>query len=329
MKSLKKSLIGISLISLFLLSAGSQLTARSEGVTISENLGAITVQTNGLTVKIIPSQGHLMWWHGNKSDADEMYKLQLVKIQEYFGDDDILDDRTELVGGKFYNLITEDWVSNVNDTDPDHVIITLSLLGLAGGADIHLVMHIYTEDTLIEGTEVMIDATHEIKFDIIINNWEFSAGAQGIGIQSYLDEVQKRHTMRLRNGTSLENGTLLRRMNFESDEFDGNVVAFYEWTQTADVFDENDTYVETVDVGTAYFDDLITAPPTGAAGNKEGLGHLWLTYPNYGNESKLVHDPIIGVNEEYFTESVPLYYASIIGGLIVLGTIVVIARRRK
>ena len=103
MKSLKKSLIGISLISLFLLSAGSQLTARSEGVTISENLGAITVQTNGLTVKIVPSQGHLMWWHGNQSDADEMYKLQLVKIQEYFGDDDILDDRTELVGGKFYN----------------------------------------------------------------------------------------------------------------------------------------------------------------------------------------------------------------------------------
>ena len=220
-------------------------------------------------------------------------------------------------------------MSDINDTDPDHIIITLSLLGLVSGADIHLVMHIYTQDTTIPDTEVMIDAQHEIKFDIIINNWGFQPGAKGIGIQTYLYEVQERHTMRVRNGTSLENGTLLRQMKFESEEFDDNVVAFFEWTETADVFDENDTYVDTIDVGTAYFDDLTTNPPTGATGGAEGLAHLWLTYPNYGNESKMVHDPIIGVNEEYFTESVPLYYASIIGGLIVIGTIAVIIRKRK
>jgi hypothetical protein len=326
MKSLKKSIIGISLIGLFLLTIGSQLAAgETDEISVSENLGAITINTEYLTVKIVPEQAHLMWWYGNKTDGDEMYKLQLMKIREYMGDDEILDNQTEL-GGLAYNLITGSWTSAIVE-GVDEVTITLSLLGLANGANLYLVMHIYAVDTPIDGSDQVTDALVEVKFDIIIDNWDFSPLAQGVAIQSYLTEVQHRHTVRVRNGTVAENGNTTRTMQFTNE--DDEAVAYYEWTTFADVYNSTDDLVDTVDVGTAYFEDLAT-PPLDTPGNAEGLGHLWLTYPNYGDGFKLMHDPTIGINEEYFSDSLGLNLVAIFGGLSLATVItIVIARRKK
>ncbi|MBK5112875.1 MAG: hypothetical protein KGD59_14125 [Candidatus Heimdallarchaeota archaeon] len=328
MKSLKKSIIGISLIGLFLLTLGSQLVAgETEEISVSENLGAITVSTEYLTVKIIPTQAHLMWWYGNKTDADEIYKLQLVKIREFVGADEVLDDQTEL-GGLSYNLITGAWVSDIVEGD-DEVTITLSLEGLANGADVYLIMHIYTLDVPVEGTDQVTDALTEVKFDIIVDNWDFSPAAQGIAIQTYLTEIQHRHRVRVRNGTVAENGNTTRTMQFESEDLGDKVVAYAEWTNFANVYNDTDDLVETIVVGTTYFEDPGT-PPTDVPGFAEGLGHLWITYPNYGDDYKMVHDPTIGINEDAFTNNLGLYLGTILGGLTLVSIIaIVIVRRRK
>ena len=327
MKSFKKSIIGISLIGLFLLTLGSQLAAgETDEISVSESMGAITVNTEYFSVKIVPDQAHLMWWYGNKTDGDEMYKLQLMKIREYMGDDDILDNQTEL-GGLTYNLITAAWTSDIV-VGEDNATITLSLEGLANGADLYLVMHIYTVDTPIDGSDQVTDALVEVKFDIIINNWDFSPLAKGVAIQSYLTEVQHRHRVLVRNGTVAENGNTTRTMQFASEAHDDEAVAYAEWTTFANVYNSTDDLVDTIDVGTAYFEDLAT-PPIDTPGFAEGLGHLWLTYPNYGDEHKLVHDPTIGINAELFTETAGLNLAIIIGGLSIATIITIIVARRK
>lgn len=327
MKSLKKSIIGVSLIGLFLLTLGSQLVAgETEEISVSENLGAITVNTEFLTVRIVPDQAHLMWWYGNQTDGNEMYKLQLMKIREFMGADDVLDDQTEL-GGLAYNLITSAWTHDIVEGD-EEVTITLSLEGLANGADVYLVMHIYTVDTPVEGTDSVTEALTEVKFDILVNNWDFSPVAQGLAIQSYLTEVQHRNRVRVRNGTVAENGNTTRTMQFESEEYNDNAVAFAEWSTFADIYNATDDYEETIQVGTVYFEDLAT-PPVDTPGFADGLGHLWLTYPNYGDNMKLVHDPTIGINADAFTDSLGLNLGTIIGGLTLVTIVAIVIVRSK
>ncbi|NHJ41183.1 MAG: hypothetical protein FK731_14215 [Asgard group archaeon] len=324
---MKKRIISIIFISLILIPVTSQLiSAETEEISVSDNLGAINIATDYMTVKIIPSQGQLMWWFGNKSSADEMYKLQLLKIQEFTGDDDFLDDRSEL-GGIAYNLISNDWTYDIYEGD-NQVTITLTLADLANGADIKLIMNIYTINEPIDGTDQFVDALTELKFDIIVNNWVFNQNAAGIAIESYLTEVQDRHRVQVRNGTVTENGTNTRTMQFTSDEYKEQAVAYYEWTTFANVYDEFDILVDTIDVGTCFFADMVE-PPTGSQGFDDGQDHLWLTYPNYGDGLKMIHDPIIGINEDIFTNGLSLYLLPVIGGLTFISLVVIIIRKKK
>lgn len=323
----KKIMIGIILISLFLIPITPQLTsATNSKIGVGQSGGTITITTEEMTIKIVPNQAHIMWWLGNHSTADEMYKLQLLKIREFMGDDAILDDKTEF-GGISYNLISNDWVVDV-DEDETEVTITLSLLGLANGADIYLIMHVYNNDTPINGTDQVAEGLTELKFDIIVDNWSFSPMAKGIAIQTYVTEVQHRHRVQIRNGTLTENGNATRKMLFESNGWNAPI-AYFEWAEFANVYNSTtEELVDTIDVGTAYFDDL-ASPPTEAPGFKEGLAHLFLTYPKYGDDLKMVHDPSIGINTDAATVGFSLFILPVIGGLFASAAVLFIVKRRK
>ncbi|NHJ48707.1 MAG: hypothetical protein FK733_13060 [Asgard group archaeon] len=320
----KKLILGIAIIGMFVIPAGVELATAADGpIRYSEIATAVTIQTDYLNVKIVPDQGHLMWWSG-RNNTDEMYKLQLVKIQEFDGNDTVLDDKFELLGQP-YNLITGDWVYTIDEQE-NQLTITLSILGLPNGADMHLVMKVYATETPIEGTDRTVKALEEMKFDIIVDNWDFSENAQGYAIQTYLTELRSRNRVRVRNGTVAENGPNLRTMQFGYDGIE-NPTAFYAWTTFANIYDASDILVDTVDVGTAYFDDL-ASPPEEADGYQEGLAHLFLTYPNYGDDHKMVHDPIVGVNDQ----PVNLWIAvglPVGTGLLLVGIIVSIVILRK
>ncbi|MHA1156812.1 MAG: hypothetical protein ACTSQK_11960 [Candidatus Heimdallarchaeota archaeon] len=319
----KKIFIGIALIGIFLLPIGSQMVAADTSIGHQNANGIVTITTGKMTIKLIPDSAHLMWYYGNHSDADEMFKLQLLRIREYMGDDDTLDAMTEL-GGLSYNLVTEDWDYEIVEGDGE-LTITLSLLGLANGANIYLIMHVYEEDEPIEGSDQVTDGLTELKFDIIVEDWTFSPMAKGYAIHSYLTEVQKRNRVQVRNGTGAENGNTTRTMQFDSDDSD-IPAAYYEWATTADIYNSTEHLVDTIDVGTAYFDDLIVTP-TDVPGFADGLGHLWLTYPKYGDDLKMVHDPTIGINVEAYTA--PLYLLPIFAGLFTVSVIALVVKKRK
>ena len=325
--NIKKLAIGITLIAMILIPASTQLVSgENDQITIKETAGGvIKVTTTKMTIMIIPDQAHIMWYYGVRASTDETFKLQLVQLREFFGEDTILDNRSEF-GGLTFNFIREDWQFDWVETEED-LTITLSLMDFLNGADMYLIMHVYNYDTPIPETEDIVDALTELKFDIIIDDWVFSEGAQGYAIQSYLTEVEQQHQVKIRNGTLAENGELKRSMYFESFQYDYDVVAYYEWLNYANIYDEDDILVDTIDVGTAYFEDLET-PPTDIPGFGEGLAHLYLTYPNYGEGLKMVHDPTIGVVDNPTFET-PVYLFSIIGGLFVTAAVVLVIKRRK
>ncbi|NHJ50003.1 MAG: hypothetical protein FK733_19580 [Asgard group archaeon] len=321
--NLKKNLIGLTLIGLFLATAGAQLvSAANTEIGVSENAGATIITTDYITIRIVPDQGHIMWWHGNMTDANEMYKLQLVKIQEFMGDDAVLDDKTELAGVA-QTLIALTWEKEIVLTETQ-IFVNLST-SLPNGAKVTLLMHVYNDNTPVPGSDAEIDALTEMKFDIIVEDWDFSPMAQGYAIQAYCTEVQHRHTVRLRNGTATEYGNATRNIQFESDSYD-IPVAYFEWTTFASIYNSTLHFEEDIPVGTAYFDDLIS-PPTEAPGFAEGLAHLLLYYENYGDDKIMVHDPSIGINSD--AVAVPLFVWPIVTGLFIVATATILVTRKK
>lgn len=321
MKNKTKLMIGISLIALFFLPAFTNYaSAKSDKISTKEGLDGIFISTDFITLKLVDGKPHFIWWYGNQSTSDEMYNVQFTKIQEYFGADDALDNYGEL-GGISYNLVTSDWISEIVEDDTS-VTVTLTLSGLANDAELQFIINVYEVDQPVAGTDSIVDALAEVKFDIVVKDWVFSEGAAGLAVRSQVLESQQRNRVRIRNGTAAENGNTTRTMQFESAEQGNKKVAFYEWATFADVYD-GASKISTIDVGEAYLDE-------GAQGEGPGIPgmiHFWLTYPNYGDSYTLKHDPSIGIFPDAF--SVPLYLFSIIGGIIATAAIGAIVRKRK
>jgi hypothetical protein len=321
MKTKVKLMIGLSLVVLFFLPAFTNYaSAKSDKISLKEGLDAITISTDFITLKLVDSKPHFIWWYGNQSTSGEMYNVQFTKIQEYFGADDTLDNYGEL-SGISYNLVTSEWVSEIVEDDTS-VTVTLTLSGLANDAELQFIINIYEVDQPVEGTDQIIDALAEVKFDIVVKDWVFSEGAAGLAVKSQVLESQQRHRVRIRNGTTEENGNRTRTMQFESEEQGNKKVAYYEWVTFADVYDGL-SKISTIDVGEAYIDE----GAQGVGSGVPGMVHFWLTYPNYGDSYTLKHDPSIGIFPDAF--SVPLYMFSIIGGIIATAAIVAIVRKRK
>ena len=323
MKTITKIAIGLSLIALFVLPIATQYAAaQSDEIGVKDGVDAITISTNFITMKIKAGKPHFVWWNGNQSTADEMYNVQFTTLQEYFGDDEILDSRSELMGGLSYNLVTSEWSYEIEEED-HHVQVTL-VLELANEAELQFIVHIYTEDQPIIGTDQFVEALTEVKFDIIIDNWTFTPEAKGIAIKSQILESQKRNRVQIRNGTESENGNRTRSMLFESNEHKNAVVAYLEWAEFADVYDGANK-IDTIEVGQSSLEEGYVGDGPGM--EDPSIIHLWFTYQNYGDSYTLVHDPSIGVYPEAF--NLPLYVAPIIGGLVATVIVVGIVRKRK
>ncbi|NHJ87745.1 MAG: hypothetical protein FK734_19950 [Asgard group archaeon] len=321
MSTNKKLLLSFSLILLvFLPIFTSFASAKADGITYEEEQGAILIQTNYMTLKIVENKPHFIWWNGNQSTADEMYNVQFTKIQEFSGDDDILDDKMELTGIS-YNLITSEWEAEITEGD-NFVRVALTLSGLANGAEIKFIINMYSQNQIIPGTDQVVEALTEVKFDIIINNWAFGPTAAGLALQTFILESQQRHRVRIRNSTSPENGNATRSMIFESEEYGNDIVAYYEWANFADVYD-GEIKTDTIDVGTAFFTD----GSEGMGPGVPGMTTMYLTYPNYGDDLSLVHDPSIGIYPDSF--NVALYTLPLIAGLVITTGIVMILKKRK
>ncbi|MHA1200517.1 MAG: hypothetical protein ACTSQF_14445 [Candidatus Heimdallarchaeaceae archaeon] len=313
----------IGFISLFVLSSVSNAVAipPAEG-SIESREGSIFIKTPYITVKLNEGKPDIFFWltdddPGRKDET--MFHIGFYHIAEVFGDDLIVDNRDELLGGKMYNLASPliDWtVTTENSTN--EIVATQTSSVLDNGATISFVYHLYLEDIVV--TQELNDTIvtynvkglKEIKFDIIVDNWTFSPGAAGLIFNVKVHENQYRH--RIQNGDQVSQPEDAIRIN-NTDEFsanrtqdhtrDGvgfnddkdNLVAYFAWTPEADIFDQDDNYLETVNVtatATSFGYDM--AYGQGHAFGKEFI-NLQLAYPNYGDGLVLVHDPVLGIND--------------------------------
>ncbi len=312
--------------------------------------GSLFIETPDLRVKLLSGRPDIFFWAKNRTENYRkiaVFHVGFHYIAELFGDDLVIDDRTEL-SGKTYNLASSliEWELTIENFT-NEIRATQTSSALDNGATISFVYHIYLEDIVVtqELNETTVTysakALSEVKFDIIINNWNFSEGATGLAFHVKIHELMYRH--RVRNGDKLNNPeehmrlnvSELARTNRTHDPTQHGIefyddkdlrTGYFAWTPEADVFDENGTYLDTVNCtasAASYGYDADFGK--GKHFGKEFI-NLFLVYPNFGDGNTLVHDPIVGVDD---TERTSASLISLLTLPIIAFTIIAIQRRRK
>ncbi|MBN1330096.1 MAG: hypothetical protein JXA54_11540 [Candidatus Heimdallarchaeota archaeon] len=311
----KINFIIFSLLLTITLSFISFSKAEPEGISYKEEFDNITITTDYLTLKINGLNPHFIWWNNNIDPAGEIYNLKFISIKEFFGDDDILDNPLEL-GGIAYDLSSGGWSHELTIL-PNSLTIELTLSGLANGAEIQFIITVFNEDKVINGTDHILEALTAVKIDIIINNWDFSVNAAGLALFTYVFESQENPAVQIRAGTPVENGNASEILQFQSESYNNNKIAFFEWTTFANVYDG----LALVDNVTVRKASLVEGLPISLPVSPSMIP-IYITYPNYGNSLKMVHDPSVGIYLDNYSISVNAL--SIINGLMLIMTLVFI-----
>lgn len=359
MKS-KMYLVFLGILAIVVVSAVTPAVLADEPndvVVIEKKQGNVLLKTPYLRVALKAGRPDIMFWMANstyKQKTIPVYHIGFYYVGEFYGDDMIIDSREEL-GGKIYNLISQQvtWELTIeNYTDELRAILTSS--PLANGAVITFVYHLYLEDRTVtrEVTNTNTTTTNtvvytakaltEVKFDIVVSNWTFSPGATGLAFLVKVHELAYRH--RVRRGNHVNDPENNYRINSTetstngpSDDPEKNGIeflntrdepeGFFSWTPVADVYDLEDNYITSVNCIASVISKGYDTKEF--RGRKFGVDYvnLILTYPNYGDNLKLVHDPTLGVEPENVV--VPFSTAAIIALPVVAFMTIVLVRKKK
>ena len=325
-KIIMMAMVGV----LFISTLSTAVAVPSSDMKAENSQGSMYIETSNIKVKMHSGKPDIYFWLGSASETGkntEVFHVSFHYITELYGDDLIIDSKDEF-GGKVYNLASDQisWTLDITNTT-NEITVTQTSSELDNGATLTFVYHVYLEDVTVTQTIDDVEYTNdikglkEIKFDIIIDGWTFSEDAVGLALHVKVHENHFRHRVQLGDRVNMPEESQSANLPDEANATDrtadhtrdgigfyddDNLLGYVAWTPEADVFDEEGNYVDTVTVNS-----------TAASFGKDssyGLGHafgrefinLFLVYPNYGDNLKLVHDPVIGINDTGYV-SVSLY----------------------
>ncbi len=346
----KTKIIMMAMVGVLFISTLSTAVAIPSDMGAENREGSLFIETPDIRVKMLSGRPDIFFWIGSASETGrntEIFHVSFHYITELFGDDLTIDSRDEF-GGKIYNLASDTitWDLAITNTS-NEITVTQTSSELDNGATLTFVYNVYLEDVTVTETIDGITYTYdvkglkEVKFDIIIDGWTFSEEAVGLALHVKVHENRYRHRvqegdrvgvpedLQYANMTDSANATD-RTADPSRDGIgfydDDDLKAYFAWTPEADVFDENGTFVDTVNVAstsTSFGQD-----PTYGAGHAFGREfiNLFLVYPNYGDNLKLVHDPVLGI-DDYNPVSSSLY--ALIAVPILAIAAIAINRKRK
>lgn len=288
---------------------------------LKSDLDEITITTNFLTLKVLDYKPNFAWWYRNLSSAVEEYCIRFTKIQEYFGFDQYLQSENDL-GGISYNLLTSDW-DTIILAENDFVSVNLTLSGLANNVIIQFIATVFSTPSSLNYSSEYITPLVECKIEIIVKNWVFTPGAQGLAIKSEVYERANEDYVFITNDTSrFHNIDSLIYKSYAGFDVDK---AYYNWLEYAGYYNTTTTQYP-VEVGSVFFGDQPSIP-----GENE-MVHLWLSYPKELDLPIITHDLVLGIYE--VSPTIPsiiagnyMYY--LLGTIFSVYIILVIFRKRK
>ncbi|OLS30831.1 MAG: hypothetical protein HeimAB125_17890, partial [Candidatus Heimdallarchaeota archaeon AB_125] len=116
-------------------SVSSVMAIPSEDAKFDNREGSVFIETSSITVKLNEGKPDFFIWKQGSTftgrSKDAMFHISFSHVAELFGDDLVVDNRDELLGGKIYNLasdtitwdlVTENTTNEIKGTQTSSVL---------------------------------------------------------------------------------------------------------------------------------------------------------------------------------------------------------------
>ncbi len=345
----KNKILLVGVLTILIMSSISTsflVSAKKNDPGVNDREGSTFIETDFLSMKLHEGKPDMMFWLVNSSEGKKMpvFHVSFTHIAELFGDDLLVHNMGEL-SGEAFNLASSsfDWTLT-KETLTNEVRGTITSDILENGATISFVFHVYLEDILIteeiNETNTIITTTYqiksvsEIKFDIIVDNWTFSPEATGLVFAVKIHELAYKHRVQASDGVNVTEDGYEKPANATKnenkhgiefyDESDGRS-SYFTWVPTAQVYDTEDSIVSEVNVTSSMNNDGFDEDF--GKGKKFGRDfiNLFLSYPNYGDGLKMVHDPTIGIDQGL---NPVVIVVAVAAGITLVALVAVVVKRR-
>ncbi|HUT82510.1 MAG TPA: hypothetical protein VMZ29_15020 [Candidatus Bathyarchaeia archaeon] len=281
----------------------------------------ITVTTQFLTLKILDYKPNFAWWYENLTSAIEEYCIRFTKIQEYFGINQYLSDRVDL-GGISYNLLTSEWETIIVEHE-EFVSVNLTLSGLANNVIIQFIIQVFSVNNVLNYSNELVAPLVESQIEIIVKNWVYTPGAQGLAIKSEVYERANNDYVFIANQTTRYHN--IDSLSFNSYTGYESEKAYYNWVEYAGYSNETTSQFP-VEIGSSFFNEVPSIP-----GENEMI-HLWFSYPEELDLPVITHNVILGVyrvSPTFPSQMVGTSYYYILSSILGVNILLIIFQRRK
>lgn len=309
----KLTLIGLGLIALMFITMGSQ-AAPEQGIEYEWKNGIASVETENVTISV-NTFGNLPGFH-YKLASGLNYTVIFKKLVEYedLNEDGVFQSNESLTGMPFLTLTSVDWIFSDFDIEETEGLITAihfnftsdEIIGvLYDELDITIAMHLYLEDQVIDGYE-LVGGT-ELKFDLYINGWPWDADtnllalrfdiilSEGMQVRNQLNQPIDTTVDNSGNEKKLENkvGELKQEIAFQSEE----KTAFFGYSSQAQIRNQTESQFRNGDVSASY------------CVNGDNLLKIYLSFEHF---DYLIYDPSLGTYDSGESTVVPFAWISVI-----------------
>ena len=309
----KITLIGLGFIALMMLTIGSQ-AAPQEGIEYEWKNGIATVETTNVTISV-NTFGNLPGFH-YKLASGLNYTVIFKQLAEFedLNDDGVFQSNETLTGMPYLALTSVSWIFSGFDVDETNGIVTAvhfnltadEIIGVAyDELDITIAMHLYMEDQVINGYE-LVGGT-ELKFDLYISGWPWDADTNFLALRFDIilsEGMQVKNQFNQQIDTSVDNsgsekelehkaGELKQELTFQNEE----KTAFFGYAKEAQIKNQTASQYEYGSVKASY------------CATGDNVLRIYLSFEHF---DYLIYDPSLGTYDSGEEDSVPFAWTTAI-----------------
>ncbi|NPD88276.1 MAG: hypothetical protein HGN29_06115 [Asgard group archaeon] len=307
----KLTLIGLGFIALMLLTMGSQ-AAPEQGIEYEWKNGIATVETENVTISV-NTFGNLPGFH-YKLVSGLNYTVIFKQLAEYEdqNEDGVFQASETLTGMPYLTLTSISWIfSGFNVEETEGLVTAIhfnftadEIIGLVyDELDITIAMHLYLEDQVIDGYE-LVGGT-ELKFDLYISGWPWESDTNFLALRFDIilsEGMQVRNQFDQQIDTSVDNsgsekklenkaGELKQELTFQNEE----KTAFFGYADKAQIKNQTESQYEYSSVNASY------------CATGENVLRIYLSFEHF---DYLIYDPSLGTYDSGEEDNVPFAWVT-------------------
>jgi len=324
----KTAIIGLSIITLMLISMGVN-AAPDIGIEYEYTNGIATITTANITVSV-NAPGNVPTLHF-KTESGLEYNVMFKQLLEYedLNEDGAFQYNETIEGTPMVSLTSIQWLFSgfvTDEVDGEIQAIHFNFTSdeivgmISPDLEVNIAMHLYLEDQIIDGYELLGGA--EFKFDLFISGWEWANNDTLLALRF---DITPGEGYEIKNQN---NQTVDTTINTTNDEEKVTPVADQIKQRFSIENDENGAFFGYANQSKIMKEEQLSYGSVNASISTTGDGSMQL-YLSFEQFDELHYDPSLGTDDSCEADSVPISWVTFITLPLVAAVALLLSKQSK